>query len=238
MISIFIIDDEQHAIDVLAAYIARTPGLSLSGSFTDPLQALEPMAERPPALAFLDIDMPGLNGIQFAGLTGKQTSIVFTTSFREFGPEAFEHGAIDYLLKPIAYDRFLKCIQKIKGAGSHIPDPFLVLKGNAKGKFHKIIPEDILYIESELHYIHIYLKNQDSLTVHLTIPEIASRLGTGEFIRIHRSFIINLKWLQAVEQNQVRISGIPALLPVGRDFREPFLERLNGSLLVPGKDVK
>jgi two-component system LytT family response regulator len=241
MISTCIIDDEQHAITLLSGFIAKTPGLSLVASFTDPLLALNAISSEPPVVTFLDIDMPGLNGLEFAGLVRGLTRIVFTTSFREFGPEAFDRDAADYLLKPVPYERFLKCIQKIKGAAGNGNDAFLLLKGNSKGKFHKVMPGEIIYIESELHYIHIHFRGQEPLKIHLTIPEIAARLPATDFIRIHRSFIINLKWLQAIEQNQVRMAGAPVLLPIGRDFRENFLTVLEvpipaGVKEITGKD--
>ena len=137
----YIVDDESHSIEILKSFIEKTPGLELAGSSTDPLFALnEVMVAGPPDITFLDVDMPELSGLELAGLINEYTKVVFTTSFPEYAIDAFEIDAEDYLLKPIAYERFLKSIKKVKknmlekSPGNDQPDDFFLIKSEIKGK--------------------------------------------------------------------------------------------------------
>jgi two-component system LytT family response regulator len=133
MLNAYIVDDERHAITVLAGFIARTPGIELAGSSTSPLAALGELGTLPPPdLLFLDIDMEELNGLEMVRMVDARTRIVLTTSFREYGPEAYALSVADYLLKPVSYERFLQCVQKLRQerspqlpSASHMP-PFFV----------------------------------------------------------------------------------------------------------------
>lgn len=235
----YIVDDESHAIDTIADYISRTPGLSLSGSATDPVMALALLTDNPPQLLFLDVDMPGISGLELAALVAGKTSVVFITSFREFGPEAFELNAIDYLLKPISYARFLLCIQKVQqqltktGPGAKEND-YLFVKADLKGKFIKIPVPDILYIQSSLHYVDIYLPGE-KITTYLTLSEAEEKLPAENFCRVHRSFIVNLKRIKAIEQSEIRLEN-KERIPIGRGYREEFFKKINPTFLISQKD--
>jgi two-component system LytT family response regulator len=241
IITTYIVDDEAHAIDTIADYIARTPGLTLAGSSTDPVGAMEILTgDTPPLLTFLDVDMPGISGLELANLIAGKTSVVFITAYREFGPEAFELNAVDYIMKPISYARFLKCIQKVKDiqadSGTSEKDAdFIFVKGDLKGKYIRILVPDILYIQSSLHYVDIYMQGE-RVTTYLTLTELSEKLPDN-FCRVHRSFIINLNRIKAVEQSQIRLEN-KELIPLGRGYRDDFFKRINPSLVVSQKDSR
>lgn len=232
-LSTYIVDDESHAIETIADYIEQTPGLSLSGSSTDAVKALTTLGgEKPPQMAFLDVDMPGISGLELAGLVAGKTNVVFITSHREFGPEAFELNAIDYLLKPISYARFLKCVQKVQrhlaNSASVVNETeFLFVKAGGKGSFVKIPVAEIWYIQSSLHYVDIYWAGEKT-TTYLTLGELEERLPASNFCRVHRSFIINLKHIKAVEQSGIKLEN-KELIPLGRGYREIFFSKIGAA---------
>jgi DNA-binding LytR/AlgR family response regulator len=239
-LSCYIVDDEYHAIEILTDFINKTPGLELVGASIDPLAALEGIADLTPALTFLDIDMPEINGLDFAELVIQQTTIVFTTAYREYGPEAFEKEVADYLLKPIAYERFLKCIQKIRKNiidKSHLAIPIsssFFVKTGIKGKLIRVNIPEILYISSALNYIEIHFKEQKVMT-YLTMGEVVEKLPSEQFSRIHNSYIVNHTFIQSLEYGQVRLEG-QTTLPVGRVFRKEFQRKMSGSFLFSKRD--
>jgi two-component system LytT family response regulator len=240
-ITTYIIDDEYHAVEVLTDYIGKTPGLTLTGSSTDPLQALEAITTmQAPLLTFLDVDMPGLSGIELGKLISGSTKVIFTTSYREFGPEAFELGAADYLLKPISYERFLKCVQKIRTELSskddqHVKEPFsFFVKTDIKGKLVRIMANDIIYISSDQNYLHIHLSHE-KIKAYLTMSELLEQLPAAQFCRTHRSYIVNLNCVKGVEPGQIRLSN-QVVIDLGRTYRDELMQRLNSTLIISHRD--
>jgi two-component system LytT family response regulator len=232
----YIVDDEFHAIGILKNFVENTPGLELVGTATDPLIALEEISSLRPAFTFLDVDMPTINGLQFAGMVNSQTTVIFTTAFREYAVEAFEKEAADYLLKPISYERFLICIQKVRknlAAKTPIADTnvsWFFVKTGIKGKLQKIGFHDILYISGCDHYIEIRLQQQKIIT-YLTMNEIQEKLPAAYFTRIHKSHIINHEFIHTLEPGQVKLQDL-TVLPIGRSYRLPLKEKLNNSSLI------
>jgi DNA-binding LytR/AlgR family response regulator len=233
----YIVDDEPHAIGVLKEFIAKTPGLELAGSTTDPLEALEVIAAEPPALTFLDVDMPEVNGLQFAGMVNTQTTVIFTTAYREYAPEAFEKEAADYLLKPISYERFLVCIQRIRrNLAGKIPvsknkSPYFFVKSGVKEKLLQVNVSDILYISGFDHYIEIHLKEQKIVT-YLQLGEVLEKLPQEQFSRIHKSHIISHAFILSLEPGQVKLRD-QTTLPIGRTYKAAFRAKI--STAFPGK---
>jgi len=230
----YIVDDEAHAIALLRNYIERTPGWSLIGSNTNPLQALEELNRlSAPDLIFLDVDMPELNGLQFAGLVKNRSTVVFTTAYREYALEAFESEAADYLLKPIQYERFLRCLQKFRrllppaatGTATEVSSFFV--KTGIKGKHQRVSIADIRYLEAADNYLIIHLADEKLIT-HLTMREVSRFLSQAAFSRIHKSFIINDNYIRAIEPGQVRLSS-QQCLPIGPAFRQAFLLKFQPS---------
>jgi DNA-binding LytR/AlgR family response regulator len=231
----YVIDDEYHAIQQLTDYISKTPGLTLAGSTTHPLTALQVISEGPPvALTFLDIDMPELSGLDLAGMIRSKTTIVITTAYREYGPEAFEKNAADYLLKPISYERFLTCIQKIKDrqpASGEQPDFFFV-KSDIKGKILKVSIPEIRYITSLDNYVEIHLQNEkEKVIAYLTLSELLEKLPPGQFYRIHKSVIVAHRYIASIDHFQVRLHD-QTILPVGKVYSAAFLEQMQAVLLI------
>lgn len=236
----YIIDDEQHSIEVLVKYIDQTPGLKLLGTATNPLLAIEEICNKhPPGLIFLDVDMPQLNGLDVADLIGPASSIIFITSFREYAPEAFEKNAVDYLLKPINYPRFLKAVTKVMSNIANQPSgndssPYFFVKSNIKGQFNRITIADIRYIENIGNYIYIHT-DKEKITTYLTLSEVLSRLPEQTFSRIHQSFIINHAIIRSVEYAQVRLSE-QLNLPIGGTFRAAFREKIQRDTLISKRE--
>jgi DNA-binding LytR/AlgR family response regulator len=241
-ITVYILDDEAHAVHILTEYVRLTPGLKLLGSSTDPLEALEAIKAKRPLLTFLDINMPDVSGLDMTRLISGITGIVFTTSFREFGPEAFDHNVTDYLLKPISYERFFAGIEKFRNQqllkGQHdVKEPYsFFVKGDVKGKYISIIARDITYIQSDEHYIHIYA-GTSRVTTHMTIAKILHTLPEDQFLRVHRSYIINTDRIKSVQQAHIRMDNLQ-LIPLGRSYRDTFFRHINPILLTGPREPK
>lgn len=230
----YIVDDEFHAIEILSSFIIKTDGLELVGSSTKPLKALEEISSGiTPNITFLDVDMPELSGLEFAGLVNDNTDIIFTTSYPEYALEAFEKEAMDYLLKPISYERFLKSIQKIRRnrttdhsvGAAH--DPFLSVKTGVKGRFIRVDVLAIRYIIASSNYIEIYVKEQKVLT-YMSLVEILNKLPAGDFSRIHKSYIVNHRYINTLEYGQVKMTD-KNVLPIGRVYHKDFHQKMKTS---------
>ena len=234
----YIIDDEPHAVEILSDYIGKTPGLQLLGTAQKPLKGLEEVSHLRPAVIFLDVDMPEINGLALAELLGSQSIIVFTTAFSEYAVEAFNKEAADYLLKPISYYRFLKSIQKTHGRFSINPSnstsSSVFIKTGIKGKMLQIDTGDISFVSAALNYVEIHLINQKIIT-YLTIEEVLGKLPSADFSRIHRSYIVKHDSIVFLEFNQVRLKD-STILPVGRAFQENFRNKLKSSFLISRRD--
>ncbi|OOQ59990.1 LytR/AlgR family response regulator transcription factor [Mucilaginibacter pedocola] len=230
-----IIDDEPHARELLAAYIHRTPGLSLQGVYAGAPEALpEFNSAAPPNLTFLDVDMPDMNGLDFASLVNGVTMVVFTTSFREYAPEAFEKNAVDYLLKPIAYPRFLAAVQKASGLhkarAASEERRFFFVKTELKGKFSRVNTADIDFIESLGNYVQLHM-GKEKVAAYLTLGEVLEHLPAGQFARVHKSFVVALRAIRTMEQGQVKLHDGSAI-PVGRAYSAAFMSAMKPYLLI------
>ena len=232
----YLVDDESHALEVLEEYIRRTPGLELKGSSTNPLEALGQVTSAdPPQLTFLDVDMPELSGMAFAGMASLYTQIVFTTSYPEYAIEAFEKDALDYLLKPISYERFLKSVIKVrkyyleKQGLKKLSEPYFFVKTDIKGKMVRIVAAEINFVEAAQNYVTIHMISGKHMA-YLTMEEIEQHLPADRFTRIHRSFIINTGRIRAVEQGQVIMEDNNSLA-LGRSYKDHFLKMMKDLLL-------
>jgi two-component system, LytTR family, response regulator len=231
----YLIDDEKPALDILQGFIQRTPGVTLGGLASNPLAGLEEITNQGQIdAAFIDIDMPELDGLQLAHLLPARTQVIFTTAFRQYGPEAFSINAADYLLKPVSYERFLLCIQKLKNGAdlskltTKEPQAFYIKSGN-KGKLYRILTEEVVYVEAALNYLHFFT-GQERITTYMSLTEVAGQLPAQNFFRVHKSFIVNTKMIQSLEQNHIRMKN-QAVVPVGRAFRQAFMSYIEAQLL-------
>lgn len=232
----YIVDDEPHAIAILKDFIEKTPGLQISGYAENPLIALDKINREQPALTFLDVDMPELNGLQFASIVKSQTAVIFTTAYREYAVEAFETEAADYLLKPISYERFLGCIQKIRKSMAAFQKPpeihptSFFVKSGTKDKLLRVEIEDIIFISGFDHYVEIHFKEQ-KLVTYLKLSEIWERLPEDKFSRIHRSYIVNHHAILSIEPGQVKVAS-DVCIPIGNTYKDAFRKKLSGSSFI------
>jgi len=235
--SCYVIDDEPDAIALLKEYIEMTPGLSLIGSSQNPLEALPLLTgENAPDITFIDVDMRQLSGLELAGMINLYTTVVFTTAFPEYAIQAFDREAFDFLLKPINYERFAKCIQKARRKINHplkirtvTQDDFFTIKSEVKGRLVKLKFDEVIYIEGSANYIQIYTV-EGKHTTYLTIKEIERHLPQPIFARIHRSFIVNVNFVKVIERAQVRLQNGESLM-MGDHYKQAFLERMDGKLI-------
>lgn len=236
----YIVDDESYAIDVLKTFIEETPGLELSGFSTDPKQAIDEVAgSKAPDVTFVDIDMPGLSGMEFAGIAMFHTKIVFTTSHPEYALAAFEKEAFDYLLKPIRYERFLKTVTRLKRdlRSKIMPrdtDVYFYIKADLKGKWVRVTIAEIFYVEGALNYLIIHFAASKQMA-YLTMEDITRKLPKNQFVRVHRSFIVNNDRIKVLSQGQLTLDN-HAVVPLGRTYKDAVLDELDQLLLKSKRD--
>jgi len=238
MLRCAVVDDESGAVEILTRYIERTPELELAGAFRDAVEAMAYLAGRRIDLLFLDIDMPNLDGMQMADLVrGRDTQIVFCTAYSEYAVESYEKEAADYLLKPIAYERFLKAVNRVlqlrkdrrTAAGPERPgraDEAKTLFIKSGPRIHQIDPRRILYMEKQGHYILFHTDTGEHLS-RMNIGELLDTLPEGKYCRIHRSFVVALDRIDTIEKSAVVIKN--RRIPIGESFRREFFERIKYS---------
>lgn len=217
------IDDEPLALQQMGSYIQKTPFLELVGLFESAFQALDYLSSNPVDLMFLDINMPDFNGLDFAKSLSIKPKIILTTAYSEYALEGFRIDALDYLLKPIPYPVFLKSVNKAKEwfhvKAERSPDVEIFVK--SEGKTVKIKVSEILYVESANEYIKINMDNKDVVTTLIRLKDFEEKLPAENFMRIHRSFIVHLQKIKAIERFRVIMnSNFP--IPVGENYREDF----------------
>jgi two-component system LytT family response regulator len=241
MITCIIVDDEQHAIDVLTHYVGRIPYLEIIGSFINPLQALQFLNERSVDILFLDIQMPEISGLDLTRAIGGRSKVILTTAYSEFVSEGFELEVTDYLLKPVSFARFLKAVQRVQqtplpagvkeqsDSADNVDDYFFV-KTELKGKILKINFRDIDYIEGEKNYVAIYHAGIKTMAL-LNMKDLEDRLPARYFMRIHRSYIIPLEKIVAIEGNMISLRGVKEKILLGETYKASFLQRMKGKIM-------
>ena len=231
-----IVDDEPLAVKMLEAFVARTPQLHLVASFNDPVEALSAIRSQAPELVFLDIQMPDLDGMELSRMLPADTRVIFTTAFKQYAFESYEVSALDFLLKPIRYQKFLEAVQKaqewfaLKDAAesAQAPSDKTAVFLKVDGVLRKVELSDIQYVEGMKDYVMFHLKSlRQPLVTHLTMKAAEEMLPADTFMRIHRSHIVNLQEIASVSpQGDVKVGD--ALLHVSDGFREAFDAYLHG----------
>lgn len=238
MIRTIAIDDEPLALKLISNYIEKTPSLELLGAFDNPIDAMEFIRENSAELIFLDIEMPDLSGIEFAGLIEGHPKIVLTTAYEKYAVQGFKLEATDYLLKPFGYDDFLKAVEKAKkiigyekSAGReeiHSNNQFLFLK--SEYKIRRINFNDIIYIEGLKDYIKVYTQTQDKPILSLnSLKSLETKLPSDKFMRVHRSYIVNLERIETIERSRIVFGKV--YIPVSEQYKEKFQEFLKNNFL-------
>lgn len=224
-IKCIITDDEPLAVSLLEKYVSEMPNFELLSTFLNPIEAIEFIQNNEVDLVFLDIQMPELSGINFMKIVGDKVKYILTTAYSEFAMEGYEHNVIDYLLKPITISRFQKSVQK---AIERLSKPaeqeknFVFIKSS--GQQHKILFDDILYIESIKDYVNIKTKNQEYIVLD-TLKSLEEKLSESTFARIHKSYILNLNQIKSIDSKSVLLLSEQEI-PIGESFKTNFLKKL------------
>lgn len=234
MIRCLAVDDEPLALDIIESYISKLPYLHLVKTCSSATEAMQVLQEEQVDLMFLDIEMPELTGIQFLNILKHQPLIIFTTAYPEYALEGFNHNTVDYLLKPIPFDRFLKAVSKvqermqgsIKTSDNSLhsgqtaqEQEFLFVK--ADYKTIRVDFKDILWIEGLKDYIIIQTKDQKIITL-LSMNKMMDKLPDTKFLRVHRSFIVSLQKIDSIEKSRIRIGAKE--VPIGEVYKDDFMK--------------
>ena len=222
------VDDEPFALKLMADDIAKVPFLELKGTFSSPMDALVVLQHEPVDLMFLDIQMPVLTGTQFLRTLKNAPMVIFTTAYEQYALEGFELNVIDYLVKPIPFDRFLKAVNKAydpfklkSTSGPPEPGFFFV---HAEYKEIKLFYDDVLYVEGLKDYVKIFTaKQQFPILTRMNLKAIETKLPSNHFARIHNSFIVSLNKIKSFQKSQVFIGSVS--IPIGEKYAEEFRKK-------------
>lgn len=234
-IKCLLVDDEPLAIQLLKGHLEKLDMFEVTATCNNAIKALEVLRTEPIDLVFLDIKMPKISGIDFLKTLKNPPAVVITTAYREYALEGYDLDIVDYLLKPITFDRFFKAIDRylrtvqvlhpVQPAAS-VAEQYIYIKSG--GKFHKLCIDDILYVESFKDYITIHCTQQKIVTKH-KISDMEQELKPYHFLRIHRSFIINQKKITAFTVNDIEIGKQE--LPIGTNYKEYVFHTLKSNTL-------
>ncbi|MBN8679350.1 MAG: response regulator transcription factor [Chitinophagales bacterium] len=225
-LSCLVVEDEPLAAGILEDYISQVPWLHFSGRCSAAIAAAEVLQEQSVDVLFLDIHLPGMKGLDFLRTLMHPPQVILTTAYHQYALESYDHSVVDYLLKPIEFDRFFKAVQKLKreenaGKGSR---PFRFF--NTNKKMVRVWIEDIEHVESIREYVKIVLRDQKTVVTKMALSELEKELAGFGFIRAHRSFLVSATAIEAYSATEVTIGGKD--IPIGRQYRDEVLERLQG----------
>jgi DNA-binding LytR/AlgR family response regulator len=241
-----IVDDEPLAHTILSDYVRKVPFLTLVGATTSPIDALTQVQRGEVDLIFLDIQMPELTGIQFLnllrrGVSGQACRVILTTAYSEYALDGYEHDVIDYLLKPISFERFYRAVQKLLPATSQSapgtnssetvpqqssPEPgkdFIFVK--TEYRLQRVGLGEILYVEGLKDYVSLYTPDERILALQ-TMKTMEEKLPASQFVRVHKSYIVALNRIESVERNRIYIGK--AVIPIGDTYRDAFYRQIEG----------
>ena len=223
MIRCLAVDDEAYASEIIANYIKKTPFLELVGTTTNAFEALKLVQNNLVDVVFLDIQMPELSGIQFIKICEEKCKVILTTAYPEYAVEGFELDVVDYLLKPISYERFYKAALKVQALPSKPTNEFMFIKGDAKNKFIKVNYNEILYVEGLKNYVSIFTASQRIIT-YQALRDLETLLPRPPFYRVHKSYIVSTENIKMIEGNSIYISD--QCLPIGETYRDDFFKMI------------
>jgi two-component system, LytTR family, response regulator len=240
LINCLIVDDEPLALDLMESYVKQTPFLNLVGRCSNAIDALEKIKNNKIDLVFLDIQMPKLSGMELSRMLKENTRVIFTTAFEQYALEGFKVDALDYLLKPISYAEFLRSATKAQrwfGMAGH--DNLMDNQNSAKSKsifvksdyrMVQIELSEITYIEGVKDYIRIHLSSGESVMTLMSMKAIEDHLNPDIFLRIHRSFIVNINKIKTIEKNRIVFDKIA--IPISDSYRESVMNIINSRIII------
>jgi DNA-binding LytR/AlgR family response regulator len=224
-----VIDDEPLAISLLRDHIGKVPFLEVAGVYTNPLEALLSLKSNPVDLIFLDIQMPQLNGVRFMQLLENRAEVIITSAYQEYAIDGFEHNVVDYLLKPIAFERFYRAVEKVykqKHPAAQLPksDDAYPLTGGyifvkVENKMVRVELDDILYVEGLKNYVSIYTKTQRIISLQV-MKQLEEVLPPNRFVRVHKSYIVALDKIKSIEKQEIQIKE--EIIPIGNTYADHF----------------
>jgi DNA-binding LytR/AlgR family response regulator len=234
MINCLAIDDETPALDILEDNIRRIPFLRLVGKCKNAYAAMETLQQEPVDLLFLDIEMPGISGLGFLKSLATKPMVIFITAYRNYAVEGFELDVLDYLVKPVAFDRFLKAVnkaleyqgfkQKETTTAGPYPEYLFV---NTEYQLTKIFLQEITYIEALRNYIRIHFAtNAKPILSKLSLKTIEEKLPSERFCRVHKSFIVSMDKISSIRNDVIRIDVRD--IPISKSCRDDFFKKING----------
>ncbi len=232
MLRCVVIDDEAGAVEVLRGYIRRTPRLEVAAVFRSAVEAQAYLASHDVDIAFIDIDMPEVNGLELAGLVDRRrTYVVFCTAYAEYAAESYERDAVDYLLKPVSFERFLRAVAKVltrrerdparRREGGGVPPRELFIKSG--NKIHRLDPAAILWIEKNGHYVVFHTQAGD-LVSRMNMDELFESVPAAGFVRVHKSFVVPIDKIDTIDRDFVTVGTRD--IPIGERFRGDLLRRV------------
>ena len=222
-ISCAIIDDEPLAAGLLESYAKKTPFLELIGTYNSAIMAMKDLRDNPAQLLLLDIQMPELSGIEFAKILPKETRIIFTTAFSQYAVEGYKVDALDYLLKPVSYEDFLKSTGKaldwfsvVQRQDAYRRDRFMFVKTDYK--LQRVNLDDILYIEGLKDYVRFYLKDGQRIMSLMSMKKLEEYLPKPEFLRTHRSYIVHMSETPLVDRFRIVVGE--EYIPISENYKD------------------
>lgn len=228
-IKVIVVDDEPAAIDVLKYHIDMTPSLTLLATFSDGRQAMQYCLQHDVNLMFCDIEMPLMNGLEVAERQLGNTAIIFTTAHTNYAVRAFELNIVDYLVKPISYERFLQAIHKYKEQYPSQADDHFFVKTGTKGHLEKINIADIIQVEGARNYVTIHHGSTQTITL-LNLKDLEERLPAKDFLRIQKSSIVSIRHITGTKGGSVQLSN-GNLVPIGPTYKEQVTKVINSKLI-------
>lgn len=236
-LSCAIIDDEPLAVELMESYVRQTPFLELQGSFGSGVAAFGMLRDRPVDLLFCDIQMPGLNGVEFSRMLPADTRVIFTTAFSRYAVEGFRVNAVDYLLKPISYADFLAAAQKalewfeLKRRAGAPADDLRSIFVKTEYRLRQIELERILYIEGLKDYVKIHVEDEPHPVLSLmSLKSLEEQLPADRFIRVHRSYIVQPAKIRTIERNSIVFGR--ERIPISENYRQAFFDFLSDRSLL------
>lgn len=236
-LSCAIIDDEPLAVELMESYVRKTPFLELQGSFGSGVAAFGMLRDRPVDLLFCDIQMPGLNGVEFSRMLPADTRVIFTTAFSRYAVEGFRVNAVDYLLKPISYADFLAAAQKalewfeLKRRAGAPADDLRSIFVKTEYRLRQIELERILYIEGLKDYVKIHVEDEPHPVLSLmSLKSLEEQLPADGFIRVHRSYIVQPAKIRTIERNSIVFGR--ERIPISENYRQAFFDFLSDRSLL------
>ena len=244
MIRCLIVDDEPLALNILEDYIAKIPFLQLIRATTDPIEALSIVQKKGIDLVFLDVQMPELTGIQFLKIANGKIKVILTTAYPQYALDGYELNVIDYLLKPIAFDRFYKSVQKAQAIlqptqKTVLAEPVLQQHPNflsdfifvkTEHKIQKLYLNDILFIEGLKDYISIFTPAERIITLQ-NMKKMEDALPARHFMRVHKSYIVSINKIDSIERSRIFMGD--KIIPVGDTYRDDFFKVIDGKNIAP-----